>query len=268
MSQAAALSSWLVMRDPDNSADVPCAGSRFSLVVHPPGFVVDNMAVLASGTGVQSFQFMASLSRRALLSICLSFEFPVNMLPSGKGELASLCEVLVRNYARNGREYVRTHYYALWCDSRNRSLWRACVRDDCSLPLYFSSLVGFRVKFSSYPARLFECTREYQEYYCAYLRGFMRLVADYVGWRGGWICSRDDDEFWNLCPEDSDTVMGERELFSQIAQESVSRCPPGWCPDVFEGLGAHTDPLWFCRPPGRPPPPGCCSSTAYIFVNV
>ena len=97
MSRAAALSSWLVMRDPDNSADVPCAVSRFSLVVHPPGFLVDNVAVLAGGTGLQSFQFMASLSRRALLGICLSFEFPVNMLPSGKGELANLCESLTLN---------------------------------------------------------------------------------------------------------------------------------------------------------------------------
>jgi hypothetical protein len=76
----------------------------------------------------------------------------------------------------------------------------------------------------------------------------MRVVADFVGWAGGWICSDADDEFWDLCVGDSVVVMRQRELFSRIAQDSVFCCPTGWCSDMFEGLGAHTDPLWFRRP--------------------
>ena len=249
MARAGDLSQWLVMRDSDYDGGPTrfplsslCFVRRFS------GFLIDNAAVLAGVDGPGSFQFMASLSRRALVSICCAFEFPPTMLPLHKGGLVNLCEVLVRNYVSNGIDYIRAHYYALWCDARNRCLWRDCVREDCHLPLHFSSMLGFRVRFSSYPARLFECTREYQEYYCAYLRGFMRLAASFVGWRGGWICPYGDVRYWGLRASDSVTVMFQRELFRQIALKSVSCCPTGWCPDMFEGLGAHSDSLWFHRP--------------------
>ena len=56
MARVADLSRWLVMRDPDYSEDPPCSvDSSLPLVLRPPGFLIDNVAVLAGVDGSRSF---------------------------------------------------------------------------------------------------------------------------------------------------------------------------------------------------------------------
>ena len=89
MAQAGDLSRWLVMRDSDyDGGPTLFPLSSLCRVRRLPGFLIDNAAELAGVDGPGSFQFMAGLSRRALVSICCAFEFPPTMLPLHKRRIS------------------------------------------------------------------------------------------------------------------------------------------------------------------------------------
>jgi hypothetical protein len=161
--------------------------------------------------------------------------------------LIGFAEVLVLNYSGNfaSRDFIRNHYYWLQCDALNRCRWRAAVREDFQLPVYFSEMVGFRARFDYYPSSLFEMCSEYQVYYCYFVRSFMRLVADRQARIDGIMASAEDDA--RLTDVQLSWFAADRALFHNIARFSLSNSPAGWCPDTFAGLGAHLSPLWYRR---------------------
>jgi len=205
----------------------------------------DDLFTIVRGPG--GFSFLATLSRYALICICKIFAVPDAFLLTTLDHLINFAEVLILNYSGTpaSGDFVRSHYYWLYCDALNRCRWRAAVQEDFQLPVYFSEMVGYRARFDYYPSRLFEMCSEYQVYYCYFLRGFMRFVADRKARKDGLMASAEDDA-WMTAVQLS-WCAADRALFHDVARLSLSISPFGWCPDTFAGLGAHLSPFWYRR---------------------
>ena len=221
--------------------------SRFSDLRRVAGSAISDFDLFSCYRGLRGFSYLARLSRYALICLCKAFAVPDLLLLIPLDHLIGFAEVLILNYSGNfaSRDFIRNHYYWLHCDALNRCRWRAAVREDFQLPVYFSEMVGFRARFDYYPSRLFEMSSEYQVYYCYFVRGFMRLVADRQARIDGIMASVEDDA--RLTDVQLSWFAADRALFHNIARFSLSNSPSGWCPDTFAGLGAHLSPLWYRR---------------------
>jgi hypothetical protein len=223
--------------------------SLFFSVFRTPGREIRNQDVFNAARCVNGFSFFASLSRFALTCICHMFRFPRLLIPRTLEHLVSLAELLVRIYLNDplACRFIRRHYYFLACDALNRSCWRAHVNEEFYLPLSFTDLVGFRARMEYYPRSLFSSRSEFVVYYCYFLRGFMRLLSDRLARASGLMGSVEDDRSRFGTSRGLTFIMAERARFSRIACYSLSNSTYNWAPDVFDGLGAHTSPLWYRR---------------------
>jgi hypothetical protein len=199
---------------------------------------------------INSFRSFARMSRHFLCCICCALGVPDGLVPIDRGILINYVEVLVRVFADlhfNGA-WMNRHYYALLCDATNRARWRFVVEEDFSLPLYFSRLVGYRARMEDYPSRLFTGFGDhFAVYYCGFVRRFLVVVADSFARETGLMGSVEDDTI--RFGVHSHPVSAARLEFFDLARLSLDGAPPGWCPDVFEGLGAHRSADWFRRGP-------------------
>jgi hypothetical protein len=229
---------------------VPGRRSAFYGLVVNPGRVIDErIFVDEPGNGyLTSFRYSVGLSDFALDSICSCLDVPRGLVPRSRGFLINFVELLVRVMAdiRFGRGFLRSHYYYLLCDSRNRAHWRFVVEEDARLPVTFTQMVGFRACLQYYPARLFALYREgFQVFYCSFVRGFMRLVADSFARETGLMGSEEADAA--RFGTSLSFLSSVRRDFHNLARCSLNGSPFDWCPDVFDGLGAHASPDWFRR---------------------
>ena len=197
---------------------------------------------------INPFRHFARMTRHVLCCICYALGVPRGLVPNDRGMLINYVEVLVRVFAnvRFDGDFLRRHYYALLCDATNRARWRFVVEEDFVLPLYFTHLVGYRARMEYYPARLFtDFDGPFQLYYCDFVRGFMAVVADSFARETGLMGSVEDDAV--RFGDHVHHVNVTRLEFFDLARCSLDGAPPGWCPDVFDGLGAHRDAEWFRR---------------------
>jgi hypothetical protein len=173
---------------------------------------------------------------------------PVGLVPGDRGLLINYVELLVRVYVdvHFDGNFLRRRYYSLLCDAYNRSRWRFVVKEDFCLPLSFTPLLGYRARMQYYPSRLFDpAGGAFLVYYCGFVRSFMRCVADSLARSTGLMGSARDDigRFGaRLRP-----VTVVRLNCHDRARLSLDGSLSGWCPDVFDGLGAHECPAWFRR---------------------
>jgi hypothetical protein len=75
----------------------------------------------------------------------------------------------------------------------------------------------------------------------------MRLLSDRLARDSGLMGSAEDDRLRFRTARELAFFMRERDRYHDIACHSLSNSPVNWAPDVFDGLGAHSCPLWYRR---------------------